>query len=326
MAWKVMGTYCDRMDIVTAFAPGCIGNIGPGLDILGMALTGPGDRVIAARSETPGLRISQPGHADLPVEPDRHTAGIAAREVMQRLGAASVGISLSIHKGLPLAGGQGGSAASAVAAAVGVNTLLGGALGRDDLLACCLTAEETVAGRHLDNIAPSLIGGVILIRSMDPLELVSLPVPAGLKVVLAYPDQRLATRDGRAALPDQIPRSVALFQAAQVGAIVAALANGDLALLGRAIDDRIAEPARSPLLRGFREAKTAALAAGALGCSISGSGPSAFAFVDDEDVGLKVGEAMTAAYRAAGLTCRIRLAEVDRVGARIETEPPELLA
>jgi homoserine kinase len=213
-----------------------------------------------------------------------------------------------------------------VAAAVAVNALLGGGLGRDDLLDCCLIAEETVAGRHLDNIAPSLMGGIVLIRSMEPLDLVALPVPSGLKVVMAYPDQRMATKEGRAALPAEIPRSVALFQAAQVGAIVAALANGDLALLGRAIDDRIAEPARSPLLQGFGEAKAAALAAGALGCSISGSGPTAFALVNDDDLGLRVCEAMTRAYAQAGLACRTRLSEVDRMGARIETELPEPLA
>lgn len=318
-----MGAYCDRMKRVTAFAPGCIGNIGPGLDILGMAVAGPGDRVTAERSPMTGIRISDPGHPDLPSDPGQNTAGIAAREVLKKMPAASMGITLSVRKGLPLAGGQGGSAASAVAAAVAVNALLGGNLGRDELLECCLVAEETVAGRHLDNIAPSLMGGVVLIRSMDPLDLVSLPVPASLKVVMACPEQRMATKDGRAVLPAEIPRSVALFQAAQVGAIVAALANGDLALLGRAIDDRIAEPARSPILRGFAEAKAAALTAGALGCSISGSGPTAFAFVDDDDLGLRVGEVMTAAYRSAGLDCRAFLSEVDRVGARIESEPPE---
>ena len=326
MAWKVMGAYCDRMNRVTAFAPGCIGNVGPGLDILGMAVAGPGDRVTAERGPTTGVRIADPGHPDLSRDPGQNTAGIAAREVLMKMRASSMGISLSVQKGLPLAGGQGGSAASAVAAAVAVNALLGGTLGREDLLECCLVAEETVAGRHLDNIAPSLMGGVVLIRSMEPLDLVSLPVPAGLKVVMAYPDQRMATKDGRAALPAEVPRSIALFQAAQVGALVAALANGDLALLGRAIDDRIAEPARSPLLRGFKEAKAAALAAGALGCSISGSGPTAFAFVADEDVGLKVADAMTAAYREAGLGCRAWLSEVDRLGARIETDPPESLA
>lgn len=321
-----MGAYCDRMNRVTAFAPGCIGNVGPGLDILGMAVAGPGDRVTVERSPAAGIRITDPGHTDLPRDPAQNTAGIAAREVLRKMQASSMGITLSVRKGLPLAGGQGGSAASAVAAAVATNALLGGSLGREDLLDCCLVAEETVAGRHLDNIAPSLMGGVILIRSMQPLDLVSLPVPAALRVVMAYPDQRMATREGRAALPAEVTRGVALFQAAQVGALVAALASGDLALLGRAIDDRIAEPARSPMLRGFSEAKAAALAAGALGCSISGSGPTAFAFVDDEDVGLRVREAMTAAYRAAGLACQTRLSEVDRLGARIETDPPESIA
>ncbi|MEP7326647.1 MAG: homoserine kinase [Gemmatimonadota bacterium] len=314
------------MNRVTTFAPGCIGNVGPGLDILGMAVAGPGDRVTAERIPGGEIRITDPGHADLPHDPNQNTAGIAAREVIRKMGTSPIGIGLQVRKGLPLAGGQGGSAASAVAAAVAVNALLGGALGRDDLIECCLTAEETVAGRHFDNIAASLIGGVVLIRSMDPLDLVSLPVPPGLRVVMAHPDQRMSTRDGRMALPSAVPRSVALYQAAQVGALVAALSSGDLALLGRAIDDRIAEPARSPMLQGFSEAKAAAMAAGALGCSISGSGPTAFALVKDDDAGIRVSEAMTAAYRAAGLSCRTRVNEVDRLGARIETERPELPA
>lgn len=311
------------MDRVDAFAPGCIGNVGPGLDILGMAVTGPGDRVTAVRTRNSGLSLLDAGHQDLPGDPARNTASIAAREVLRRSGEGNAGVALSLHKGLPLSGGQGGSAASAVAGAVAVNALLGGPLGRDAILECCLEAEAAVAGRHLDNIAPSLMGGVILIRSLDPFDLVSLPVPKSLRIVLAHPEQRLATRDGRAALPGSVSREVALFQAAQVGAIIAALGNGDLDLLGRAIDDRIAEPARSPLLTGFKAAKAAALDAGALGCSISGSGPTAFALVKDEDIGLRVGAAMSAAYRAAGIGCRTRVASVDQVGARIETGPAE---
>jgi len=140
----------------------------------------------------------------------------------------------------------------------------------DALLDACLVAESTVAGRHLDNLAPSLLGGICLVRSMDPIDVVRLSVPEGLYIVLAYPAQRLRTAEARAVLPGMIDRATALHQAAQVGAIVAALASGDLALLGRAIDDRIAEPARAPLIPGFREVKAAALTAGALGASIYG--------------------------------------------------------
>ena len=150
-----------------------------------------------------------------------------------------------------------GSAASAVAGAVAVNALLGAPLDQHALLDACLLAEETVAGRHLDNIAPSLLGGIVLIRCMQPMDLVRLPVPAELVVVLVRPEQQMRTKEARAVLPVTLPLETALHQAAQVGALVAALALGDYELLGRAIDDRIAEPARTGLLPGFAEAVSA---------------------------------------------------------------------
>lgn len=307
----------------TAFAPGGVGNVGPGLDILGLALAGEGDTVRAEWSGTPGIQIRDPGHRDLPRDPARHTSGLAARAVLHRAGDRrhlERGIALTVRKGLPLSGGQGGSAASAVAGAVAVNALLGEPLDRLELVNAALAAEETVAGRHADNIAPSLFGGIVLIRSMEPLDLIQLPVPAELLVVVARPDQRMRTADARAVLPAEVSRAVALHQAAQVGALIAALASNDYALLGRAIDDRIAEPVRAGLLPGFREAKLAALAAGALGSSISGSGPSAFALVRGPEVAQRVAEAMAAAYAALGQRSEVRVTTVDREGARLVSD------
>ena len=307
---------------VTAYAPGGVGNVGPGLDIMGLAVAGLGDTVRAEWSAEPGIRIMDPGHDALPREAERHTSALAARAVLERAGGSRDrrGLALYVRKELPLSGGQGGSAASAVAAAVAVNTLLGGPLDRIALVEACLTAEEAVAGRHADNIAPALLGGIVLIRSMEPLDLVQLPVPEELFVVLVRPDQQLRTLEGRSVLPREVSRAVALHQAAQVAAVVAALAAGDYALLGRAIDDRIAEPARAPLLPGFPEAKAAGLAAGALGSSISGSGPTAFALARGRDSGDRVGAAMAAAYAGRGMSCDVRVAPVDRVGAQILEE------
>jgi homoserine kinase len=304
---------------VTAFAPGGVGNVGPGLDILGLAVAGAGDTVRAEWSTAPGIQLLDPGHPNLPHDPTRHTAALAARAVLDAAGErmAGRGIALTVRKGLPLSGGQGGSAASAVAGAVAANALLGAPLDRAALLAACLGAEERVAGRHLDNIAPSLLGGIVLIRCMEPPDLVQLPVPDELVVVLVRPAQQMRTADARAVLPRDVSRDVALHQAAQVGALVAALALGDYELLGRAIDDRIAEPARAGLLPGFREAKAAALAAGALGSSISGSGPTAFALTRGPAVGERVAAAMVAAYAAVGQRSDARVTGVDRIGARL---------
>lgn len=303
---------------VRVFAPGSVGNVGPGLDILGLAVAGAGDRVTARVNDGGELTVSLAGESRVPTDPGRNTAALAARAVLRLTHYTGLGLALTLEKGLPLSGGQGGSAASAVAAAVAVNHLLGRPLGLPALLLATLEAEEAVAGRHLDNLAPSLLGSAVLIRSMDPLDYVVLPVPDTLRVVLVRPEQELRTAEGRAVLPAMVDRATALHQAAQVAAMVAALASGDLALLGRAIDDRIAEPARARLLPGFAEAKAAALATGGLGCSISGSGPTAFALVADETTGQRVAEAMVAAYRLHGLKASTRIAPVDRVGARVE--------
>lgn len=300
----------------TAFAPGSVGNVGPGLDILGLAVAGAGDRVTIRWRDDEQVVVSDAGHPDLPTDPARNTAAIAACAVLRRAGVTR-GITITVEKGLPLSGGQGGSAASAVAGAVAANYLADAGYGHAVLLACALEAESTVAGRHADNLAPSLLGGLVLVRSVEPMDLIRVPLPTSLRIVLAHPDQQLRTRDARSVLPAEISRALALQQAANVAAMVVAAALGDLAMLGRALDDQIAEPARAPLLPGFLAAKAAALASGALGCSISGAGPTAFALVDGEAIGEEVAAAMIAAYASAGMAATARVAEVDNEGAQV---------
>lgn len=308
-------------DRVRVYAPGSIGNVGPGLDILGMATAAGGDSVLMAWSGDHQSQVDDPGHRELPTEATRNTAAIAAMAVLRRAGIDR-GVRLSVHKGLPLSGGQGGSAASAVAGAVAANVLSGARLDHVALLECALEAEAAVAGRHLDNLAPSLLGGLVLVRTVQPVDVIRLPVPAALRVVLVHPHQRLGTREARAALPATLPRDLALQQAANIAAMVAGACLGDLALLGRAIDDRIAEPARAPLLPGFVAARRAALDAGALGCSISGAGPTAFAFTDRDDLSVRVAEAMVRAYGDAGVAANAKITQVDPAGAReVAVEP-----
>ena len=306
---------------IAAYAPGGIGNMGPGLDVLGCAVTGAGDTIELGWLDEPNdatIVIADRGHPELPSDPSRHAASIAALAVL-RMAAERPARSLVMRatKGLPLAGGQGGSAASAVAGAVAMNALLGSPLDQRALLEAALEAEAVVAGRHADNVAPALLGGVVLVRSVDPLDLVRLSYPAALRIVLVQPDQRLPTAQARAVLPNVIDRALAVRQSANVAAMVAALASGDLDLLRRALDDCIAEPARAPLLPGFREAKAAALEAGALGCSISGAGPTSFAFAPNDEAAERIGLAMCDAYRGRGVTARARVAMIDDRGARL---------
>jgi homoserine kinase len=303
-----------------AFAPGTVGNIGPGLDIMGLAVTGRGDVVEVALQDGPGIEVLDAGHPDLPKDAAHNTAALAAATALQLGGKPETGLAIRITKGLPLSGGQGGSAASAVAGAVATNALLQLGLSEHQLVECALSAEAQVAGRHLDNIVPSLVGGIVLIRDAARYDYARLEAPRGLKVVLAQPEQRLRTVEGRAVLPSEISREVALYQAAQCAAMILAFTTNDLALLRRAVDDRIAEPARAPLLPGFAQAKRAALDAGALGCSISGSGPTAFAFAGDQADALEVAAAMQAAYEAEGIGCSTRIGEVSAEGARVIIE------
>jgi homoserine kinase len=299
------------------FAPGGIGNLGPGIDLLGCAVTGRGDVVTATIADQRGVTISDPGHPDLPTDPALHASSIAATEVLRRAGSDE-GVRLHVEKGLPLAGGQGGSAASAVAGALAANVLLGSPLSSEAVLAAALVAEERLAGRHIDNLAPALFGGILLIRSIEPLRIESLPVPDALRIVLVHPEMRLRTAAARAVLPAMVDRATALAQAAAVAAMVAAFCLGDLSRLRGAVDDRIAEPARAALLPGFLAAKRAALGAGALGCSISGAGPSSFALVDSAETAAAVQRAMVEAYAAAGLAADGRIERVDTQGARVE--------
>jgi homoserine kinase len=306
-------------DSVSVFAPGSVGNLGPGLDILGCALTGLGDTVHATRIDSPGVRIDDPGHPELPTDPQRHACAIASNEVMRRAATRSGGVALRLEKRLPLAGGQGGSAASAIAAAVCTNVLLGSPLTDDDVLMCALVSEERVAGRHLDNLAPALFGGIVLVRSIDPPQLDRLPVPPALRVVIVHPAMRLRTADARAVLPETVTRATAIAQATAVAAMVSAFRAGDLSLLRGAVDDRIAEPARASLLPGFLNAKRAAMDAGSLGCSIAGAGPSAFAFAASDDDAARIQSAMIDAYAREGMAATGRIERVDETGARVES-------
>jgi homoserine kinase len=304
-----------------ALAPGGVGNIGPGLDVLGMAVTGPGDRVTAERAESPGIVMVDGGHADLPLEAKRNAAGIAAMAVLERAGARDSGVRLTLEKRLPLSGGQGGSAASAVAGAVAVNRLLGGPLDGIALFECALVAESKLSGRHGDNIASALFGGVILVRSLDPPDIISLPFPPALRVVLAHPAQRMNTAQAREVLPRFIDRGAVVTQMANVAAMVAAFASGDVSLLARALDDQIAEPARAVLLPGFAEAKAAALRAGALAGSISGAGPTSFYFTDDYATATAIAAAVRAEYADRGIGCDTRIERIAARGAL--TLPPD---
>jgi len=253
----------------------------------------------------------------LPIAIDRNTAGIAARETLARAGIADIGIELEIDKGMPIGSGLGSSAASAAAAAFAVNTLIGSPLRRLDLVAACVEAEAAVSGRHADNVAPALLGGLVLVLSTDPLEVVRLPVPEGLIVVVATPLFELETRQAREALPESVPLGDAVFNSGRLAAFVTSCFANDLGLLARSINDRLHVPARAPLIPGADDVMGSARAAGALASSISGAGPSIFALCHGSETARDVAHAMTSAFGHARLDSTIHVGPADNPGARI---------
>ena len=308
---------------VRVFAPASASNLGPGFDVLGLALERPGDIVEAEVRASAGVEIVDvTGAASLSTNPEENVAGVAASAALRRLNAGtSSGVRLWVHKQMPLASGLGSSAASSVAAAVAVNMLFDARLSSQAIIDSALEGEIAASGTvHADNVAPSVLGGIVLVRSYDPLDLVPLPVPAALRVVVVHPHCEVATAEARRLVAEQrFEIAQAVANLGNVAALVSALHSGDLALFGRSIQDALVEPIRAPLVPAFAEVKQAALAAGALGCSISGSGPSVFAFTEWDDVAASVSDAMQAAFRAAGLESDPYVGPVNTRGARMLT-------
>jgi homoserine kinase len=287
---------------------------------LGLALEGPGDEVVARKVQDPGLRITAI-HGDrgrLSLDVGKNTAGTAALAVLEKVGASG-GVELELRKGLPLAAGMGGSAASAVAAAVAVDGLLGSRLPREALLNCALAGETVAAGQaHPDNAAPSLLGGLVLVPSWEPLRAIELPVPLDLVAVHVHPHMEVMTEDARRVLGDRVSLPDAVAQWGNTAALVAGLFQEDWDLIARSVQDRIAEPLRAPAVPGFRAVKEAAMEAGALAASLSGSGPSLFALCRGPERARAVGERMVAAFRsAAGLDADLLISSGRAPGARI---------
>jgi homoserine kinase len=312
----------SRVDVqsVSAFAPATVSNVACGFDVLGFALERPGDVVTAIPDDAPGARIVEiTGDAGrLPREAARNTATRAADALLRALNRSD-GIGLMLRKELPLASGIGSSAASAVAAVLAVNELLSLGASESVLLESAMEGERASAGAvHADNVAPALLGGFVLVRSIDPPDIIRLPVPDGLSCAVLHPSIEVETRAARALLPPDVPLAEAVRHWANVGALVAALYTRDFDLLRRSLVDTIIEPRRAHLVPGFAEVKRAAMDAGALGCSFSGAGPSVFALSRSLAEATDVGNAMRVALlKSSGVAGTVLTSPVSSHGARI---------
>jgi homoserine kinase len=312
---------------VTASAAASVSNLGPGYDVLGLCLGAPRDRVTVERTDEGNVVLVEvTGDAgQLPRAASLNCAGVAAQAVLDRFGASGAGVRLWLDKGLPLGSGLGSSGASAVAAAVATAAVVCPEVPRIALLEACRAGERLATGSpHSDNVAPSLLGGLVACvprgTADDPeaVEIVRLPLPDGLWVAAVMPDVVVRTADARAALPSTVPMGDVVANLGAMASLVAGLATGDLAQVGRSLNDRIATPYRHGFIPGYEAAVSAACEAGAIGAGISGSGPTVFALAEGRVAADAAGAAMAEVFQGLGHAALVIVDAVDLEGARIE--------
>lgn len=302
----------------TAFAPASVGNVAVGFDILGHALAGMGDRITVRNSNQAGVHILaiEGLKVDLPLQAENNTAGRAVLAMLEHF-QLDDGVDIVIEKGIPLASGLGGSAASAVAAVVACNALLELGLSAYELYPFALAGESVASGSaHGDNIAPQLLGGLVLVAGD---ELISLPVPDGWTAVAVHPHCKVATANARKLLQAPFALATVVAQTANLASLVAGCYRNDFSLLARGLSDQMIEPRRSALIPAFAEVKQTALDAGALGASISGAGPTVCAWFESSDATEATAAAMQAAFAAVGLESDVLICPVNSPAAHIES-------
>ena len=303
----------------TAFAPATVANVAVGFDVLGFALEQPGDRVSVAFVPGSGpLTIEvRSSSNEISCEPERNTAAVAAQQLAERVQLEGR-LTIVVKKGIPLASGLGGSAASAVASVVALNHLLGKPLSRAELLQCALSAEAAASGAaHADNVSACLLGGLQLVLPTSPPEPFALPVPRGLRAVVVHPALQVETRRAREILKPSIALDEHVRQSACLAGFVTGLHRGDVDVLKRTMVDGVIAPQRSILVPGFDEARVRAMAAGAIGFSLSGSGPSVFAWVRSPRDAVRVGGAVRAVFKKHGLRSVAWTSILSARGARV---------
>jgi len=305
---------------IKVFAPASVTNVSCGFDIMGFALNEPGDEIILRITNKPGIVISKITGEDgkLSLDPSENTAGISLNSLIKHL-QFKKGIELEIHKKMAIGSGLGSSAASAVAAVFALNEILGNPLRRNELLPFALEGEKITSGGrpHADNVSACLLGGFVIVRSVNPIDVIKIKVPENLYCSVIHPHIEIHTSDTRKLLRKQVLLSDAVQQWGNIAAFIAGLINKDSELIKRSMQDVIIEPVRSILIPGFYEIKNAALDAGALGCSISGSGPSIFALSDSKSTAKKAANAMRSVLDKIAISNDLFISKINKEGAKV---------
>lgn len=305
------------MQSVRVFAPASVANVSCGYDVLGFALDRPGDEVVITLNDSGrvSLDLVEGDGGRLPLDPRRNTVSAVVINYLDHIGVKQ-GAGIRLYKKMPFGSGLGSSSASAVGGLVAINELMGNRLSRLELLPFAMEGERIACGNaHADNVAPALLGGMVLIRSYNPLDVIPIPVPGGLSCALVYPHVEISTMAARQIIRTNIPMSSAVRQWGNVGGLVAGFFMGDLELIGRSMEDIIVEPVRSMLIPHFEEMRELALQSGATGFGISGSGPTVFALCGNGEIAASVTSALHNRLKEHGLDSTCYVSDINTRGA-----------
>ena len=305
------------MNSIKVFCPATIANISCGFDVLGVALDAIGDEMVIRKVAEKGIRITKLEGQDLPIETLRNVAGVAGLALLEKSDYTG-GFDIEIYKKIKAGSGIGSSAASSTGAVWAMNELLNKPFSTLELVKFAMEGERLASGvAHADNVAPALFGGFTLVRSYEPLDIVPIHTPTELYATVIHPQIEVKTSDSRKILKTNITLQDGIRQWGNLGGLIAGLFTEDYALIGRSLTDHIVEPIRSILIPGFDAVKSEALKAGALGCGISGSGPSIFTFSQGEDMANKVGQSMKEVYKNIGVDYDVHISKINRQGIKI---------
>lgn len=302
---------------ISIFSPATVANVSCGFDVLGFCLDTIGDKMVIRQTKQKGIRITKIEGYDLPYETEKNVAGVSALALIDDL-QPDCGFEIEIYKHIKPGSGIGSSSASAAGSVFAINELLGHPYNKTELTGFAMKGEALASGsEHADNIAPAIFGGFTLVRSVNPLEILELPSPKNLYAVIIHPQIEIKTSESRAILPLQIPLQDAITQWSNVGSLVHALHSEDYDLLSKSLIDVIIEPYRSQLIPHFETVRRTALSNGALGCGISGSGPSIFSLCHGKDKAKCVAQAITKEYVKTGISFEIYVSEINTKGIKI---------
>ena len=305
------------MNEIKIFCPATIANISCGFDVLGLCLETVGDEMIIRKSDVQGIKIKKIVGEDLPLETSKNVAGVAALALLDAIDY-KFGFEIEIYKNIKPGSGIGSSAASAAGAVFGINELLGKPFTRKELVEFAMKGEAIASGsEHADNVAPAILGGITLVRSSAPLDIIKIESPSELYATVIHPQIELKTSEMRAVLQPMIPLKSAILQWGNLGGLIAGFYTSDYELIGRSLHDEIVEPLRGPFIPKFDVIKKTALENGALGSGISGSGPSIFALSKGIETANRIAKAMFVIYEDMNMPFEIHVSKVNPEGVKI---------